>query len=638
MLNRKNFESSRRKRSKKRKLVKGKYKTSYAKVFPEISLRKNGIYNAEVTKDGILKTYKVAEPIYIKSIAESLTQGIIKINLSFKYKDKIKEISCTRNIFDKKGLLSLQIYGLDVNEFNVTFVLKHMINQEKIAKKSYYHDEIGWKIMGGEKIFLHHQIIGKTKFKSFYTGSINISPYGNFAEWDTMIKKEVIKHPPLELMLVLGFSSALVGLIPERIDNESLFCHIFGDSSTGKTTALMLALSVFGSPDAKNNGLFFSWNSTQNSLLAILNHNTGIVVGIDESSSSNTTDFSNIIYRIANGRDKLRLNKESELKEAGTWQTTIISNGENSLLENSNSNTGLRVRMLEFGNVDWTKSAENAEKIKQTVLMNYGFAGMIFVNELLKKDMEEINKIFEEKYNLVMKNIEDKKLKFANRVAKKVAIILTTAYFVKRIFGYDINTSKLKDFIISKASYFDEEEVELELKALNYLKEYINSNMNKFIFKSYGMYLKNDKGEEENANFEYIPRNEIIGRIEYNKDDHLFNVYVISNQLEKIFKEGGFTNSKVILKKLRDKKILDADKGRLTKKRIISELAPNGVRCYCFAFKHEFDEIVEKESTPWWKLNPSNPNSRKLIQNKMKDEEYVFEEDTGTNNENEINV
>lgn len=95
----------------------------------------------------------------------------------------------------------------------------------------------------------------------------------------------------MELAVVMGLASAVVGFISREMSMENIIAHIINDSSTGKTTACQLAISVFGSPVIKGNGLMLSWNGTVNAIQRSLTGNNGVVIALDEVSMSRGDDF-----------------------------------------------------------------------------------------------------------------------------------------------------------------------------------------------------------------------------------------------------------------------------------------------------------------------------------------------------------
>ena len=71
-----------------------------------------------------------------------------------------------------------------------------------------------------------------------------------------MINNHILGNPELEFALSSGLSSILLGYIGEDLGLESNIIHLVGNSTTGKSTALKLAISSFGYPDIKKNGLY----------------------------------------------------------------------------------------------------------------------------------------------------------------------------------------------------------------------------------------------------------------------------------------------------------------------------------------------------------------------------------------------
>ena len=139
-------------------------------------------------------------------------------------------------------------------------------------------------------------------------------------------------------MLALSLSSVLLGYVGEELSLDTQIVHLYGNSTTGKSTALKLAISLFGYPDVKKNGLFSTLDATENALIKQLEGIRGVPFAFDEISMSENKNFTEMIYKIANGVDKARLNKNSEQVKKEPWLTTIMSNGEKSLVGSANEN------------------------------------------------------------------------------------------------------------------------------------------------------------------------------------------------------------------------------------------------------------------------------------------------------------
>ena len=138
--------------------------------------------------------------------------------------------------------------------------------------------------------------------------------------------------------------------------------------------------------------MYGTYNGTNNALIKKLCGLKGIPYALDEISMSDNNNFTKFIYSLANGADKERLNKDSELMEKESWLTTILSNGEKSITRSSNKNAGVQVRVIEAENFTWTKSPEHAEAIQHVILNNYGHLAIKFAEYLLAQNKNELIK------------------------------------------------------------------------------------------------------------------------------------------------------------------------------------------------------------------------------------------------------
>ena len=365
---------------------------------PEVQI--NGDYIIFVgEQNGEIYSKKIGKLIEIKKISKNIETLEIKYDLNIYTFDgrKVPIIGLDRKaIYDKKSLLELTAYGSEINATNLKLYAKSFENQEKKMEIENYHEEIGWGIYDGKQIFKHEEATGMPKgSRSLYNGSLDISSDGSLEGWIDFVKKEVIGHNALTAGIGIGLSSVVVGFIGEKIGVNSQIVHIFGNSSTGKTTAGELIISMATKPSLQNHGLMHSWSGTTNAIVGNLRKNFGLPILFDDSSVSNIKSFSNIIYQIVQGRDKDRMNKKAEMKVSDNWRTTIVSTGEQSLIQNSNQNEGLRVRVIEIGDVSWTSDAAHSERIKRGVSTNYGHAVNIVAEELLLLGEDKVLELVE---------------------------------------------------------------------------------------------------------------------------------------------------------------------------------------------------------------------------------------------------
>lgn len=500
---------------------------------------------------------RVSDPIWIEKIYENIDDKsiIAKIGFSYLHMDNRKYILAKREDFlNVQNVVKFQREGLDVMHTNVKDVVAHLRNEETIASRVYQHSKLGFDWYESKIIYKHYKTIG-AKICSSYCGNFAIKPKGSIGEWYKMFSAEVLGQPPLELICILSLSAVVNAYIGEDIGLDSIICHLTGNSTTGKSTAMKLGISMFGYPDVKKNGLFTTYNSTANALLKALAGIKGIPIAFDEISMSNKRDFENLVYRLANGVDKSRLNKNSELREKDTWLTTILSNGEEPILQNS-SNSGLYNRVFEFDNITWTKDAENAENITKVILKNYGHVGVKFAEFVMNKGKDEISKMYKERIQELKVLFEKRKVKdaFTDRRIKKHAIFLATVYLFEEMSGLELSKSKIIDLLalVEKASI---ENRNFDQTAIEYICNFISINIDKF----------NVYNKPASLGESHFAKGEVWGNITISegKTEIEVNPLILEEKLNK----GGFKSLKVVLKELRDKGFLDHEKDKLYRKR-----------------------------------------------------------------------
>ena len=103
-----------------------------------------------------------------------------------------------------------------------------------------------------------------------------------------MYINEVKGHLLLELAVVFGISALVTSFLKYKreIEFAGIIFSFTGQSSTGKSTAAALAVSVAGNPTKGNQTLFRGWNATRNALESYLSNNFGIPIVFDELSSA----------------------------------------------------------------------------------------------------------------------------------------------------------------------------------------------------------------------------------------------------------------------------------------------------------------------------------------------------------------
>lgn len=516
---------------------------------------------------------RIASKVNIEKVLINIDTGSIYYKLRYLYLGDEREITVLRiDCQSKNCIIKLSGRGVDVNSSNATTLIQHLNNEEKRAAKGNIHSEIGFSIYEKKAIFKHYKAIG---LDSNYEGRFNLKPKGKHNKWMDMVKKYVIGNTALEVALIIGFSSAIVG----RLKLESIVAHLYGNSTTGKTTSTILAISCWGNPRNGSGNLFSTWNATSNAIFSQLAGNHGVAVALDEISMSNEEDFTKDIYKFSSGKDKERLSKNAVLKEAGTWETTIITNGEHSILSKSKKNIGIKMRVLEFGNVNWTKNAKSADEIKRCCVANYGRSGCIFVKKLMQYEIKELRKAYSKQCKLITNKFKENNIndEFVERRAQKYGVLTMTADLLKKFFDLDIDMENIIDFFIDKEKE-NFKSRNIQKNAYEYFMEQYEINQKRFIVEE-----KNEMGRR--AKVLQSSGSETWGRFvnkssrsEFAEDEICIYPFIF----KKIMKEGGFEDTSIILKEWKKNGILDAENDRYTRKRKINS---NGVVVKVYVIK-----------------------------------------------------
>lgn len=499
------------------------------------------------------KSY-VAKLTYIEQILYRIDVEPVEIDLVLRYwyHSSYNRITITRDQLNPSELIKLMKNGLDVQHHNVRRVASFLSIQEDDAPKVNAHMSLGWMEKDGKMLFKHNEILPKGIISSSYEGKFKLQK-GTLDGWLEVIDQEVLGHAPLEFAMVAGMAAPIVSLLARDADSEVLVLHAYGDSSQGKTTAARLFVSGFGRPSRKDGGTILSWKATQNSLMGQLADIHGVPLGIDEASANKMADFSEVIYELAEGKLKGRMNKDSSLKAEKTWSGALFSTAEHSLIMKSVQNTGLLVRLQEFGNVTWTKDAANANALKKGLMNHYGVAGPEFVSFTQKVGKEQLQKLVAKQTAILLKEMESVDGP-AQRLADRYALILTTALLMNKCFNIKLDVKEIKNFLLQQ---FDEvnQQGGYALRAYSVFKQLFLSNINRFISK------------------DHQPNQAIWGKI-YVEKTHV-EIGILSDVFRREMGNAGFENPKQILKAWKASGLILTESGKNTKKRSIEKQTKN---------------------------------------------------------------
>lgn len=128
-------------------------------------------------------------------------------------------------------------------------------------------------------------------------GAPSMTRKGKLDQWRSEVGERCVGNP----VLIASVSLAFAGPLLELLGKDSIGMHLRGGSSSGKTTAMGAAVSVWGSPK-----LMHSWRATANALEGIAATCNGSLLALDELGLVSGREVGDAIYTLANGEGKAR--------------------------------------------------------------------------------------------------------------------------------------------------------------------------------------------------------------------------------------------------------------------------------------------------------------------------------------------
>jgi uncharacterized protein (DUF927 family) len=228
---------------------------------------------------------------------------------------------------------------------------------------------------------------------------------GTLKAWQEAVAGPTTGNP----VLLFGLSCAFAAPLLRFANLEGGGFQLHGQSSRGKTTALQVAASVWGNgadpAEAPGASFIRKWNSTANAVEALAAaHNDGLLA-LDEIGEADLRDFGRMVYQLAGGQGKARLNRDAQLRQPRTWRVVILSTGETpacSALESEGRRArgGQLVRLVDIparsGDAEIVQDAHGETpaalvgSLKRACATYYGTAGPAFLRALCAEGAESL--------------------------------------------------------------------------------------------------------------------------------------------------------------------------------------------------------------------------------------------------------
>ena len=541
------------------------------------------------------KVVIMSSPIIVNARFSDPVTGVEKLIIT---NNNGKKDIFESDILTTRNLPSLIKYGYSINEKyirSLSYALQLM--RDRLPLSELYEGVGILETPFGYLISLD-KVLNSVQFNQsppsypIVNSAYDLTPKGTFDNWFNMYLEEVKGSLLLELAVVFGISALVTSFLKHKHDVEfaGIIFSFTGQSSTGKSTAAALAVSVAGNPTKGNETLFRSWNATRNALEGYLSNNFGIPIVFDELSSATFKDTTGLLYSITEGQGRQRSNVHGEVKTPKNWGTSVISTSEYSIFNDSAQNDGLRVRTIEI-NEQFTTNATNADNIKKAVALNYGHVLPLVAKYLINREDEVIQWFYKE-VDWFEAKLKDDKSNTGNRMFKRYAVITTSAKILGRVLATDIDIAKIRGYFIDYHAHTVSER-SLADKAIEVITQFVAQNRGKF--------------SDDKALKNMIENYGLIAL----KDGYI-EVKIIASVFKNMLTENHFQDVNNVVNALRDKGFILADRGRQTTKRSVKD---NSGKKQSLVFYHlkldvEFASILglTKDKSLLQNWTPSNDN------------------------------
>lgn len=404
-------------------------------------------------------------PIIPTAILTNVDSRIEKVEISFYKFGRWKKVIVPRSLIASKNtIIKLADDGIEVDGDSAGLLMRYL--SEVIADSLDFIPRfnakscLGWSEVG----FLPYADgIVFDGDKSYQTLYDSVRSKGNLQDWVSYMQP--LRHnKEFRLTMAAAFASPLLELIGENC----FILHLWGGTGSGKTVALMSAMSVWGDP--ANGKLVRTMNMTQNAMLSTASFLRNLPFAGDELQTIKQTigNYDTLIMKITEGIDRARMSR-TELMETKSWKCSFLFTGEEPIIK-PESGGGAKNRVIEVECK--RKLVENGNAIANFVRLNYGTAGKAYIERLEQMDRAEIISMYRTYFDSILQDCNT-----TDKQSGAMAIMLVSDLIASSLFWKDetpLTPSDVKEYL------FTESEVDVSERAYQFTMSAIAENASKF--------------------------------------------------------------------------------------------------------------------------------------------------------------
>ncbi|MCW9733169.1 DUF927 domain-containing protein [Avibacterium sp. 20-15] len=345
--------------------------------------------------------------------------------------EKVTEALPLGDIGEREGWRTLKNRGLKVTS-NATLKneLADYLQTTGDRKLWTITNATGWQ--NGAYLLPNGEVIGEPDspvlFRSQSAGFAGYQVKGTLESW----QNEIGQYAKGNASMMLGVACALSAPLIHLLEADSFGVHLFGGSTSGKTTTANIAASIYGHPEITR----VSWNATA---LGLSNEaaarNDGFLVMDEIGQGANKKHAEQTAYTLFNGIGKVQGAKDGGNREVNRWRIMAFSTGEIDLegylsQAGIKTNAGQLVRLL---NIPITSATQfhhfkdgktHADHLNQASKKHYGAIGREWITWLISNQGDLVN-IYQQIKNKWLARLPQDASPQVQRVASRFAVLET---------------------------------------------------------------------------------------------------------------------------------------------------------------------------------------------------------------------
>lgn len=428
----------------------------------EWTVDETGVYKSG-KNDGRL--YASYIPIVPYAILVNKDTGIEKVDLAFFKNNRWNHVITDRSIVASQNkIVLLADKGIEVSSVTARTLVEYIYSvtarsldklQTRVAKTV-----MGWDEEDGKLRFMPYTkdlvFDGEENFKYLHR---SISRKGTLQEWVDFFRP-LRNNLAFRLTMAASFASPLIQLV-----GENSFVYLLrGGTGSGKTVALMCAMSIFGDPSMGK--MTRTMNMTTNSMLTTASFLNNLPFGGDELQTikSRWQNYDQLVMCVTEGIDRGRM-RGTEMTETKSWRCSFVFTGEDSIVK-ANSGAGAKNRCIEVETM--SKLIEDGNATANFVREHYGCAG----REYIASVMEQADTLRTE-YSRIVKDLLLLPIATTDKQAGAMALILLGDRIASELFWAGEEQIQYKEIERYLAPSV---EVDISERAYDYICDIISAN------------------------------------------------------------------------------------------------------------------------------------------------------------------